>query len=1254
MRLRRFLCLASAVITAAVIHPARLHAQGADVIRGRVIGPDSLPIAAVTVTATSISGNVNRSTRTGSDGRFTITFPNGDGDYMVAFAALGFGAKRFEVKRNADEDILVADAKLSRVAVTLDALKVTADRERVRRNDTAQPDISGTEQRVTDTGVPAADLGDLAAMAAQLPGVQSAQNADGSNGYSVLGLGADQNNTTLNGMNFGGSNLPRDAAVSSSLATSPYDVSRGGFSGAQFSLRSSGGNNFVSRGMSLNLDAPQLQWTDPAAQALGQQFTNVSLGGRAAGPIVFDKAFYSISYQLGRRSNDYQNLLNTDAVGFRAAGVSSDSVSRLLGLLVPTKIPSTVGGLRKNRTSDQGSLFGSLDFAPPSSTRGSAYNLGFDASWTKQAPAQTAASSSTELPSHSGERTNWRVGVTGRNNAYLHSTILTETSFGFSASRNYGSPYLQLPDGRVRVNSTFDDGSNGVSSLSFGGNQGLGTASTNTTANFLNQLSWFSVNNKHRLKLTTELRHESYAQASASNTLGTFTYNSLADLASNTPAGFSRQLGERHSSAGQVVGGVSLGDSWRRTPNLQLQYGVRVDANRFLADPNTNPAVLSAFNVSNDNVPNRVYVSPRLGFSYTLGTASQIASFDGAQRAPRAVIRGGVGMFQNTPGTQSINGAIDNTGLASAIQQLSCVGAATPVPNWTAYAASQGAIPTACADGTTGTVFSNTLPNVALFSPDFVSPRSVRSNLQWNGPVLNNRFSVTVDGTYSRNLGQQSSVDLNFDPTTRFTLADEANRPVYVNSSSIVPATGAIASRDARKSVSFSRVSEILSDLHSDSKQVRVSLNPANFSSSLSWGLNYVWSSVTEQSRGFSSTSGNPLLVESGRSSFDSHHQVTYSLGYNFFDAVRVSWFGSFRSGSPFTPGIVGDVNGDGYSNDRAYIFNPAKAGVDPTVAAGMQALLDHGSDQAKQCLRSQLGLLASRNSCQGPWTTNASMSISFNPVKVRMPQRASLSFQVSNPLGAADMALHGTNNLRGWGQANFVDQSLLYVRGFDAATNKYKYEVNQRFGSTNPAFNAFRAPVTLTALMRFDVGPTRERQSLSMQLDRGRTSDGDKLPEQLIKAIYGSGSVPNPMATILRQQDSLKLTAQQADSIAMLNRYFTIKLDQIWTPVAKFLAALPDKYDHDEAYEHFIQARHASIDLLSSLSGNVKGVLSAEQQRKLPSFITSYLDPRYLASIRNGTATFTNGSQFVGGGGNQQVFAAGGGGDGQRVIIRQ
>jgi hypothetical protein len=401
----------------------------------------------------------------------------------------------------------------------------------------------------------------------------------------------------------------------------------------------------------------------------------------------------------------------------------------------------------------------------------------------------------------------------------------------------------------------------------------------------------------------------------------------------------------------------------------------------------------------------------------------------------------------------------------------------------------------------------------------------------------------------------------------------------------------------------------------------------------------------------------NPLSKEWGRSSFDSRHQLVYNVGYNFFDFVRVNWFGSFRSGSPFTPLIAGDVNGDGYLNDRAFVFSP-NAAADPAVGAAMKSLLENGSDAARSCLTKQLGQLAARNSCQAPWMSNASMSISFNPVKVRMPQRATLSFQLSNPLGAADLLMHGSSGLRGWGQPSFPDQSLLYVRGFDPATQRYRYEVNQRFGSTSQAAGGFRVPVTLTAMMRFDVGPTRERQLLTQQLDRGRRTDGTKIPEMLIKAIYSTGGIPNPMSTILRQQDSLKLTSVQADSIAALNRMYSIRNDAIWSPVAKYLADLPTAYDQGAAFDRYMQARKASIDVLMKIVPAIRDLLSPEQRRKLPAFVASYLEPRYLASIRSGTATFTGSSAFGGAagfGGDVTFTAAAPGGGGSTVtIIRQ
>ena len=1249
MSLRRILSLGALIVAALHAPGSALHAQ-ADVIRGRIIGPDSVPVERATVTVTSLSGNVSRSARTDKNGRYTVTFPGDDGDYFVSIAALGFGSKRFEIKRTGDQEILVADAKLSAVATRLDAVKVNAERQRVGRNADNLPDISGSERPVNNGAVSADQLGDLAALAASMPGVQLIPGADGNPaGFSVLGLSADQNATTLNGMSFGGSSLPRDANVSTSLVTSPYDVSRGNFSGGLLNVRSRPGSNYIVRSSSLNFDSPHLQWTDPAARSLGQQYQNVSVSGLFSGPIATDKAFFSMAYQAGRRTADLQSLLNTDALGLQAAGIAQDSVRRLLGILNQYKLPGTVGAVPGARTTDNASVFGTFDFTPPSSTMGDAFNVTFNGAWGRQNPAGLSA---TELPAHSGERTNYYGGVQAKHSAYYGFGLLSETSLGYNQSRFWGDPYIALPNGTVRVNSTFPDGTPSVQNVAFGGNPAMSVGQTARTVQAMNQLSWFSENNKHRIKFTSELRRDAYAQDMTTNQLGSFAFNSLADLAAGTPASFTRQLSPHTRDVSQYVGGLSLGDSYKATEDLQLQYGVRLDGNHFTSAPPLNADAEQALGIRNDHIPNNYYLSPRFGFSYTYGTAAQIAAFQGAARGPRAVVRGGIGIFQSTPNAQLIGSVLDNTGLPSAVQQLACVGVAAPAPDWAAYEASVGAIPTQCADGTTGSVFASSAPNVSLFANDYRAPRSLRSNLQWNGMVLDNRFLTTVDATYSLNKNQASTFDANFDPAQQFALASEGGRPVYARPTSIVAPTGAIAAGEARVTPLYSHVGELRSDMESETKQLTFQVRPFSFNSSYSWSLSYVYSQAREKYRGFTSTGGNPLDVAWGRSSLDSRHQIVYSLTYNAFDLIRLSWYGSFRSGLPYTPLVTSDVNGDGYANDRAFIFDPSKT-ADPALAAGMRSLLASGSSSARDCLQSQLGIIAGRNSCQGPWTTAANLTFSFNPIKVRLPQRANLSFQISNPLAAADVLMHGEDHLHGWGQQFIPTSNLLFVRGFDPVAQRYKYEVNQRFGATAVAQNALRSPVTLTAMLRVDVGPSRERQDLTQTLDRGRTTEGQKMPEPMLKAIYGSGGVMNPMAQILRQSDTLELTQRQADSIAVLNRGYTIKLDSIWSPVAKLLAALPDKYDQDEAYDRYRTAREASVDALIRLAPSIKSLLTPEQLRRLPPFVSPFLDTRYLASVRSGTSGTGLGMIMLPGGGAAMPAMVGGGDGRMQVLIR-
>jgi hypothetical protein len=112
-------------------------------------------------------------------------------------------------------------------------------------------------------------------------------------------------------------------------------------------------------------------------------------------------------------------------------------------------------------------------------------------------------------------------------------------------------------------------------------------------------------------------------------------------------------------------------------------------------------------------------------------------------------------------------------------------------------------------------------------------------------------------------------------------------------------------------------------------------------------------------------------------------------------------------------------------------------------------------------------------------------------------------------------------------------------------------------------------------------------------------------------------------MTAILRAQDSLRLNAFQADSIAAMNRRYTYRADSLWTPVARRLAAMPADYDEDEAYELYIRARHAQVDMLLAFGRTVRELLTPEQRRKLPASISNPLDPRYLALVRNGTGLY-------------------------------
>jgi hypothetical protein len=461
---------------------------------------------------------------------------------------------------------------------------------------------------------------------------------------------------------------------------------------------------------------------------------------------------------------------------------------------------------------------------------------------------------------------------------------------------------------------------------------------------------------------------------------------------------------------------------------------------------------------------------------------------------------------------------------------------------------------------------------------------------------------VSVDATYALNLGQQSNYDVNFAGPPQFSLPDEANRPVFVGTSSIVTTTGAVSPVGARASPAFGRVIDRRSDLRSDARQIIVHTIP-----NVRWfdpfiSLDYVYSDTRARLRGFDgTTAGDPRVPEWARESYTSRHRFILGTG-KVVKGFSLTAFTNVMSGVPFTPMVAGDINGDGLSNDRAFIFNPTVApSVTPTVMqSAMQSLIASAPARVRACLTAQLGRIAGQNSCSGPWTASMNARVGYFRDVPKLGRRVNFSLNLSNPLAGIDMLLHGGNDLRGWGAQAAPDATLLYVRGFNQNTRTFTYEVNPRFGATSPRTTAILNPFRVTIDMQFDLGRDRAVQQVEINL---RPPRGDKAPRasaDTIKMRFLSGtSSQGPQDVyryILSLKDSLALSANQIAALEATRVPYRAKIDSMYTDLANYLVSLPPIFDGAAAAKRIRDASTATWQLLADQGKPIQAILNAAQ----------------------------------------------------------
>jgi hypothetical protein len=1067
---------------------------------------------------------------------------------------------------------------------------------------------------------------DPASLAALAPGVTAlGDSLGGAGGFSVLGQRGSQNQVTLDGATFasllsggapGGSplGLPQEGMRSTQVVTNTFDVARGQFSGGQVSMTTRGGSNTLQGSLSYRLGSDLLQggvgrgsWSGGFAQ------NRVSAG--VSGPIVKDRLFYSLSVAAQQRSDALYALEPRTAGGFSALGISQDSVARFLDILGRVHGVPLAGQTGPfTRTGDALSTLARVDFAPSArhglSLRG----------YASHSATANALIRPLELLESGGATSSSAYGAAATVSSRIGDSWVNELRASASADeREFTSP-LRIPDARVRVASTLEDGGTAVATLSFGGDPLPPRALAERTLEVADELSLL-VGGTHRVKLGAAFSRTTFEQRDALGSNGMFSFTSLADLEAGRPASFSRALAGAATEGSGWSSALYLGDTWRPTETLQLVYGVRLEGSGFGAAPRYSAAVDSAFGVRTDVTPREAHLSPRLGFSWR-----------SAGNRPRT-LRGGIGEFRGRTPFSLYAGVLDaEEGQAF----LSCVGAGrVPEADFRRFRADPASVPTTCADGSAGVPASAGRPTVTAFTPGFAAPRTWRASLGYEH-TLRPRLTLSLDGFYLRGVDQYGVRDLNLASVPAFALDAEGGRPVYAPAASIDARTGAVPLFASRRDARFAHAYEVHSGLRSETGALTVALNGMLASVRTNFQTSYTLSFSRDQSsfsfggprEGFAwtATRGDPNRPEWAPSEQDRRHSLTAIVGRPFGNALELSLIGRASSGAPYTPRVGGDINGDGAANDAAFVFDPASA-ADPAFGAALRRVLEGAPGHAAECLRAHMGSVVRRNGCRAGWEYSLDSRISFTPTLPSLGRRLSVGLDVRNIAAGLDVALHGSDGVRGWGQGGRLpDDVLYYPRGFDAGA--YRYQVNERFGQIRSRAAALGSPFGVQLTARIEVGPNPQPDVWGGFIGLGMAGREGTRIVQRIEAPAGAapgqstqqgpqaGSVldrliPMPIEGIIARRDSLALTTKQVERLEAIRKELQEKNLPIRAEIGAAMqgtAAAPPGNPgavFEKVGPRLNEGRRNVQDALD----RARAVLTAEQWEKVPLTIRNAVD---------------------------------------------
>ena len=1133
-------------------------AQGAPAValHGRVLARDGSPVAGARLQARDAESETESAVAvTDAGGKYSLRLRAGR-EYVLSVERTGFIGGTLLVEIPAGSAGVVRDVRLvsaSQTPTALDSLIVRAPPrtpEPVRRG--REPGASLASRSAHTSTQHPGEPGDLLASAGN-----SGQFVPvGRSGLSVAGQAPSANRTTLDGAGFDAGSVPPEALAAAGVFTHPYDVSRGQFTGGEIAGRTMSGTNLWGGAIRGSIEDPHLRYGGNASQG-----RSARIGGGGGGPIVPGRAFV---YGAGQFStlDLRQRPLDPADPRLRGYGISADSARRLLQIVSGLGLDDPRG-----RAADGGTRSGAsvvrFDFLP--GTRHSlALRLdarGRQATGLLNSPfSASGGGSERELSGGVLLQAVSKLGRGATHEANLYRSRSDRRSVGRDAT----------PAGRVLLDSELADGRRGSSLLFFAGDA-LSWPDEDRSALEITDRVVVPINRgRHRLQAGGLYSRERVGRSAPTDRFGTFTFASLADLEAGRPLQYTRWLGTGAGGMSATSWAAYTGDVWTPRPSLGITYGIRAERTSY----DGAAGVDSGFGLAAAPPTSPWSVSPRAGFKWS--RSNPVMDW---------VVRGGAGRFRAGVPTRSLAALLAEPGLSGDVR-LVCVGAAVPVPRWESYRADPGTIPRQCA--TDSPELSSDRPGSTGFAPGYDLPAVWHSSMELNWLHRPSLTSIDAHVSMSRGRGLPLATDRNLAADPAFRLESEGGRPVFVAPGAVDPSSGRIVLPGSRRLAELGVVREVDASGRSASEQASLTLARLT-----GVGLVQAYYTYTRSRDDASallgpggptaSTGGDPRRATWGPADFEQRHVFQLSLDRTLASWSTVTLLGRVFSGLPFTPTVDGDVNGDGFANDRAFVFGPA----DRDVGAEMAALIDGAPAGVRACLRGQLGRVAGRNSCRTPWNPQLDVQLNIRPGGLQRG-RTAFTIVAQNATAALDRLLHGADDLRGWGQDPYPDPVLLRVTGFEPGERRFRYQVNPSFGRDAVS----RIPFTIRIQGRFTLGADPATQALVASVSNLKAS---MTPDEVKREILRQWANVPGLVLAYAAPRGLALTDAQAQRLRVSG-------DSVALGIAALAASLADPGPEETATPSELLA-HAQR-LLTSGFDTARAVLTREQWGRLPRLV--------------------------------------------------